>query len=240
MGNSSVFRKEDNKLIDNKYKVKYIYKIECILNNKVYIGQSFEPNKRIKQHFYPCMSKSSGNELYKDIAKFGKNGFTSEIIESVENELSNEREIYWVNIYRKSNRSYNLYSGGNVPPILKGSNSIHAKLTIDQVEAISELIRNNVSTKDITVKYKINKSTVDRINSGEIWYRDCISYPILNKEIDYLGVIKALREDSNLTQKDIAIKFGIKRSTVTMINIGKNHPQEHLSYPIRPKKTGNK
>ena len=230
----------DGKLINNKYKVKYIYKIECIVNDKVYIGQSFDPNKRIKQHFYPCMEKSSGNELYKDIAKFGRNSFTSEIIETVENDSSNEREIYWVDIYRKEGRSYNMYSGGNVPPILKGSKSVHSKLTADQVEEMSNLIRNNVPTSDIAKKYKVNKSTIDRVNTGEMWFRDHICYPIVNREIDYLGIIKSLREDTTLTQKDIATKFGLKRSAVTMINIGKNHHQEGLDYPIRAKKVGNK
>ena len=40
-------------------------------------------------------------------------------------------------------------------------------------------------------------------------------------------------ENTDLTQKEIASQLGVARSTVTMINIGKNHRLSNKSYPIR-------
>lgn len=38
---------------------------------------------------------------------------------------------------------------------------------------------------------------------------------------------------SDLTQKEIAEKFNIARTTVTAINQGKNNKKENIDYPIR-------
>lgn len=36
-----------------------------------------------------------------------------------------------------------------------------------------------------------------------------------------------------MTQKEIAKKYGVGRTTITAINRGQNHKREHLEYPIR-------
>ena len=36
-----------------------------------------------------------------------------------------------------------------------------------------------------------------------------------------------------MSQKEIGQEVGWNRSAITMINIGKNHRQENLDYPIR-------
>lgn len=45
-------------------------------------------------------------------------------------------------------------------------------------------------------------------------------------------MIQLLRE-ANLSQKEIGQSVGWGRSTITMINIGANHHQDDIDYPIR-------
>lgn len=92
----------------------YIYKITNLNNNKIYIGKTErtiairwrEHKKNIKnlQHL----------PLYKALKKYGVENFKIEEIETCNNLLLDEREIYWINYY-KSNRKgigYNCTGGG--------------------------------------------------------------------------------------------------------------------------------
>ena len=47
-----------------------------------------------------------------------------------------------------------------------------------------------------------------------------------------LEVIELLK-NTKMSQKEIGQEVGWNRSAITMINIGKNHRQENLDYPIR-------
>ena len=50
--------------------------------------------------------------------------------------------------------------------------------------------------------------------------------------IKALKVIELLK-NTKMSQKEIGQEVGWNRSAITMINIGKNHHQENLDYPIR-------
>ena len=55
----------------------------------------------------------------------------------------------------------------------------------------------------------------------------------IGQSIDYN---KRFILNSNLTQKEIALQIGVKRSAITMINIGQNHRRPDVQYPIRNKR----
>ena len=59
-----------------------------------------------------------------------------------------------------------------------------------------------------------------------------MKYPIREKDCIYKE-IKKLLKTTDFSQKEIANLLGVARSTVTMINIGKNHFDENENYPIR-------
>lgn len=122
-----------------------IYIIENKINKKIYIGQTYNFEKRTKEHKRTAYSKNHicyNYPLYVDIRKYGIENFSFNILESnIETkELSNEKEFAYINEYDSVNPSigYNLRCGGNVQKGIynvsygkTGSKSWHSKKVID-------------------------------------------------------------------------------------------------------------
>ena len=101
----------------------YIYKISNDINDKVYIGQTRQPlHQRWSMH--KQHSKTKPNLLYRAMRKYGIEHFSIEIIEECDENLLNEREVYWINFYDSYHRGYNMTIGGEQgsdgrPPIFQ-------------------------------------------------------------------------------------------------------------------------
>lgn len=224
---------------EHKYVGKYIYKITNTINNKVYIGQTVNIEKRFKQHIRASQNKTCeeyNNLLYNAFRKYGIDNFTIENMGFYED--YNEKEKEFIALFNSNNPQYgyNILEGGENPPVGVGGNKIYDDEVIDGV--ITDLLHTNLSYTEIANKYNIHYNSVRQINDGTRRPRENISYPIRKvntyKELEdkALLIIDDLL-NTNLTQKEIAKKHGVARSCVTMINIGKNHRQPHLQYPIR-------
>ena len=106
--------------------LKAIYKIENLINHKIYIGQTVNPYSRWHKHISESRKEnlSYRSHLYNAMKKYGIEYFHYEILEdniTDKNELS-EKEKYWIqklNTIRPN--SYNIASGG------EGGNGTHAK-----------------------------------------------------------------------------------------------------------------
>jgi group I intron endonuclease len=88
-----------------------IYKTTNLINNKIYIGKRiFSKDKFFRNKYY-----GSGKLLKVAINKYGLENFNREILEEVDNELLEEKEIYWIKFYNSNNLEigYNLTIGGN-------------------------------------------------------------------------------------------------------------------------------
>lgn len=92
----------------------YIYKITNLVNNKIYIGQAIDIQKRWREHLN-CAKKQINTVLYKAMRKYGTTNFTIEQIDtaSTKEELNN-KEIYWIKKLNSINPEvgYNLTAGG--------------------------------------------------------------------------------------------------------------------------------
>lgn len=96
----------------------YIYKITNISNHKMYIGQTTKvrPTDRFSQHKY--LSTHPEQEKYISVLhaamnKYGVDNFIFEIIQQIDNNLLNEKEIFWINYYNTIvPNGYNLTKGG--------------------------------------------------------------------------------------------------------------------------------
>lgn len=78
-----------------------IYKIENLVNGKVYIGQSRNLRKRLNEHFNNLRkNKHVNNHLQSAFNKYCESSFDIDIIEYCEiNELTS-KELYWIEYYK--------------------------------------------------------------------------------------------------------------------------------------------
>lgn len=95
-----------------------IYKIT--INNKIYIGQSIRPERRLQEHIWAAKQNNKGY-LYNVIRKYGIKSIIFEIIESKiiiasnieeKDNYLNIREKYWIKHYNSLKKGYNMTEGG--------------------------------------------------------------------------------------------------------------------------------
>lgn len=90
-----------------------IYKLTNLNNQKVYIGQAVDIGERFKQHTKCGLGiDTPGNMLYNAMIKDGVENFTFEVLEECERGMLNDREKYYINLYRAQEYGYNMSKGG--------------------------------------------------------------------------------------------------------------------------------
>lgn len=153
-----------------------IYKIENLINHKVYIGQSINIAHRWKQHKY-CVIHNKNNEypLYRAIHKYGIDNFDFSVLQECSKEELNELEIYWIKYYDSYKNGYNQTEGGN-------SKIYCTKLSEEQVLEIYEELKGTESMEKIAKKYGVTHPVISNINTGIMWVHNDISYPIREKK----------------------------------------------------------
>jgi group I intron endonuclease len=82
-----------------------IYKITNLINDKTYIGQSVNIEKRWKEHIRTSLNKKRVREyqfpLYRSFRKYGTDNFNFEILELVPNKKDLEKkELYYYEMYK--------------------------------------------------------------------------------------------------------------------------------------------
>lgn len=124
-----------------------IYKIENIINHKVYIGQSNNIYRRYKEHFSPN-SKLSNTYLHYAIKHYGIENFTFQILKvTYDLDYWEKFYIYW---YRSadSNYGYNLTTGGQA-----GSRKVNDFTYTDEMKKkMSESAKINWSNPEYKMK----------------------------------------------------------------------------------------
>ena len=236
-----------------------IYCITNLINNKRYIGQSLNIEKRWKDHksnYLNCTNSS----LYAAIRKYGINNFKFEVLEECKIEELNDKEIYWISFYQtyppELNKGYNLTPGGEGQAVLR-------KLNDNILNNIVEDLKNNILTQDqIAKKYNIDQAIVSNINSGKEYksYLDPnLKFPIrknycynncktkkniynLKNSSDMLTdekINKVIKDLNNykITQDEIASKNKVSKNIVIKINKGEIKAKNNIiiDYPIRTK-----
>lgn len=87
-----------------------IYKIENLINGKVYIGQSIEIEKRWQKH----LNAKDDFLIHKALRKYGKKNFSFTILEECSLTDLDEKENFWINQYQSLiPLGYNMIQGGS-------------------------------------------------------------------------------------------------------------------------------
>lgn len=115
-----------------------IYKITNP-KGKIYIGQSKHIEKRWERYSY-CEYMYENNKLYNSLRCYGYNSHLFEVIEECSENMLNDREVYWIELYKSCCKKYpeygglNIELGGNKPP----ERRIGYKMSEESKKIISE------------------------------------------------------------------------------------------------------
>lgn len=146
-----------------------VYAVKNIKNNKVYVGQSRNLQKRLLQH----LAAATDKPLHKAIQRYGINNFEFYVLEKCDESKLDSIEQEYIKKYNSADERY----GYNISP---GGNAV--KLTKDAVaQIISDLKHSDISSEEIGFKYSVSGRTIRSINSGEYCKMEGIEYPIRDK-----------------------------------------------------------
>lgn len=196
-----------------------IYKITNHINGKIYVGQTIKTlEERFQRH---CWGTTENDKYHlnmaikKAIKKYGKENFTIELIEEVETQMLDEREIYWISYYDSYNKGYNCTKGGQNGAIRQ------TKLSWTEENEVIEAKYLGFSIKEIEDAYHIDRTSVHNI-----FKRHNLKMPSKRNLADRVSV-EAFKDFllTNPTCKQIENKFNICRCSV--FNFLKKHNIEY-------------
>lgn len=148
-----------------------IYKIENRINGKIYVGQSIHIEKRWSEH---CQ-KSSNSLIGKAIKEYGKENFSFQILEEVEDiTLLNELETKYI-------KQYNCLTPYGYNIIFDDNQEHHQfnKYDQDTFFEIINLIKNtSISFKEISQLYDLDLSMIYYLNRGDYHTLPDEKYPL--------------------------------------------------------------
>ena len=147
-----------------------IYKIENLINGKVYIGQSVHIERRWQEH---CMD-SAQSIISSAIRKYGVENFSFEVLKECTVEELDELEKAYIKEYGSLVPfGYNIDSGGS---------SNHTSFVVyDSVEfqqIIDEIKNSNLTFEQIGEKHGLCRRTITRINKGQVHFNENEVYPL--------------------------------------------------------------
>ena len=132
-----------------------IYKITCLVTDRVYIGKTNNPIRRFSEHIIGLTSGTHKNpHLQEDYDKYGLNNFSFQVIDEIENNNIYEQEDYWIDYYGgiESDKVYNM----------KNSKTNNKEIRYKNKQAMlgdSHPMRGKHHTKEAIEKIKLNAKT---------------------------------------------------------------------------------
>lgn len=147
-----------------------IYKIENLIDKKIYIGSSINLESRKYKHFWMLdRNKHDNNHLQNSYNKFGKDLFNFEILEFCDNNQLIERENHYIEIYKSNidKFGYNL-----------------ALVNYFRRNTYNEEVKNKLSKYNLNKNGNFNKFSLINIETNDEYFFDTLvdaaNYLILN------------------------------------------------------------
>lgn len=149
-----------------------IYKITNLITKQSYIGQSNNIERRWKEHCRP--SKVNKSLISNAISSFGKENFSFQILQECKIEELDFYEEFYIKKYNTITPN-----GYNIESSINGNSRNYTGYSEEMVSnIISDIKNSSLSLTEIANKYSVNKSTVTRINKGDVHRREGEIYPL--------------------------------------------------------------
>jgi len=220
---------------NNIYKM-VIYKIENIINNKIYIGQTIKFKERINSHFNKKKnSKYSIYSLKHAIVNEPRDNFKISIIKECENEKELlEYEKYFISLYDSTNpeKGYNLNIGGKCGN--KYSEDYRTEISkkskeskpICQYDMDGNLINEFHSVNYACRILNIDPRKIFRILSGLRKTTNGFYFEYKGKELSFKKVKTKIiyvynKKDNTFIKKFISIKNACEELNLNRYSVGK-------------------
>ena len=147
-----------------------IYKIENLINHKIYIGQSIHIERRWSEHCFP----SAKSLISRAIKKYGKENFSFQVLEECQIEELAEKEIYYIKQF-----DCVVPKGYNVKDYMDNTETTYTFYDKDTFfNIVSDIKTSFLSFQEIGEKYNITVRLVYYINRGDVHYIPTETYPL--------------------------------------------------------------
>lgn len=141
-----------------------IYVIECLINGKIYIGQSQNIYYRWKKHKEVLRrNKHFNRELQEDWNRFTEDDFKFSLLEECSVEELDDREIYWIAELHATIDGYNIAKGG------KEHGNANCVLTNEQVLEIIKRFQAGECNVFISRDLNISANAISGIRNRKVW-----------------------------------------------------------------------
>jgi group I intron endonuclease len=198
----------------------YIYKITNLVNNKIYIGQTCRTiEQRWKEHLKRRLYENGNGynyHLYKSMRKYGTENFIIEEIEYCNDDILNEREMFWIQEYESFNPDigYNATMGGSGSRIYN-YNEVYERY--DNGESLVEISLNmNISRSYLEqiIKLHENYSHEEVWNRAKLYSSKTRGTPVCQYDLDgnFINTFNSAKEAERLVPK--TSKSNIRKSCI--------------------------
>lgn len=185
-----------------------IYKITNKINNKSYIGQSIDIERRWRQHKTEPFNSNADTYntiFYRAIRKYGLDNFQFEILEQCSEDQLNEKEKYWIQQYNTymdnpNSQGYNMTKGGECTSLESQYDCNYILELWNQGKNHQEIL-NIVKCSDGTLTHildKLNISINERRQRSNLYKAISVNQYDLNGHFitSYASVSEAVRKIS--------------------------------------------
>lgn len=139
----------------------YLYRITCIINGKIYIGQAKDYNQRWRQHKWETNRERPRMIINKAMKKYGIEKFVYEVIATCKDiEDANEIETLLVKQYEShisTRKGYNVSNGGSNAPKTEEWKQMmrdwHASLSPEEKQKRKDMHRQSIINQIETQRY---------------------------------------------------------------------------------------
>lgn len=229
-----------------------IYRMLNTVNNKCYIGQTNNFQKRMNGHRSDAKNPNShsyNSPLSYAIRKYGWDSFENYVIEYLNTDdykIVDEREQFWIEYYQSLSflNGYNVTTGGQGCPrpekTYEERVSLSKIFTPTEIYDIQQMLISGEQSTVIREKYypRLSNSFLDNINIGLNFRNNDFDYPLSKREIRSINYttqeIKEIKADikSGMKYSDIKNKWGMSLGMISGVNNGRVWHDENESYPL--------